>query len=407
MTGQVLKASTRPFSPVNIDPARRCLPVECWPLADRQAWAASLEPGDMLDPGGMAATWGANTRLAASQSYGRFLTWLERNRPGDTGLTLTARVTPQAVKIYVAELRDLNAPLTVVFRIDNLSRAVAAMAPTGNWGWLVRIVRRLQHTAKAARNKRSRLVGVDQLFTLGLQMLQEADTRSGSLHWSAALRFRDGLIIALLAARPLRIADFTALEIGRSLLHQGDTYRLVLTDSKTRRPLDLPVPDRLQPWLERYLSHYRPFLCRRAGDGSTSIRRNRQSAGQALWVNRTGGAFAVGSLSERIEFHTKQAFGRAINPHLFRDCAATSIAIEDPEHVRITLSVLGHSRLTTSERYYNHAQSLQATKLYQAHVMALRRRAQARPPGPNTLGWPTGPEVTEGPADTHKPREKS
>ena len=29
-------------------------------------------------------------------------------------------------------------------------------------------------------------------------------------------------------------------------------------------------------------------------------------------------------------------FGHALNPHLFRDCAATSIAIEDPDHVRIT-----------------------------------------------------------------------
>ena len=381
MSPPVPTAFVRPFSPLNIDPVRRCLPVERWPEADQQAWAAALEPGDVFDPGGAAAAWAANTRLAVTQSYGRFLTWLERNRPEDMGLPLAARVTPQAVSAFAAELRALNTPLTVVLRIDSLSKAVTSMAPADDWDWLVCMVRRLQHVAKAARSKRPQLVGIDELFALGLGMMQDADSRQEPLHWSPALRFRDGLAIALLAARPLRIADFTALEIGRSLLRRGEGYWLTLIDRKTHKLIDVPAPDRLQPWLERYLSNYRPFLCRRAGDGAGVTWGGTETTGQALWVNRTGEPLAVGSLSERIEFHTKQAFGQAINPHLFRDCAATSIAVNDPEHVRITLIVLGHTRLTTSERYYNYAQSLQATALHQAHILALRRSALARTPG--------------------------
>jgi len=371
-------APVRPFSPRNIDPVRRCLPIEHWPVADQQAWAVALEPGDVLDPGGAAAAWATNSRLAVTQSYGRFLTWLNRNQPESLGLPLVARVTPQTVKAFAAELRTLNTPLTVVLRIDSLSKAVTSMAPANDWAWLVRMVRRLQHVAKTAQSKRPQLVGIDELFALGLGMMQDADSRQEPLHWSRALRFRDGLAIALLAARPLRIADFTALAIGRSLLRRGDGYWLTLIDSKTHKLIDVPVPDRLQPWLVCYLSHYRPFLCQRAGNGPPPAQSRKGTAGQALWVNWTGGSFAVGSLSERIEFHTKQAFGQAINPHLFRDCAATSIAVNDPEHVRITLIVLGHTRLATSERSYNHAQSLQATALHQAHVLALRRSAQAR-----------------------------
>ena len=76
---------------------------------------------------------------------------------------------------------------------------------------------------------------------------------------------------------------------------------------------------------------------------------------------------------ERMVTLTRARLGRAINPHLFRDCAATSIAIEDPEHVRITAAVLAHSGLQTSEQHYNHAKSLQAIRRYQEHIRAQRR----------------------------------
>ena len=46
------------------------------------------------------------------------------------------------------------------------------------------------------------------------------------------------------------------------------------------------------------------------------------------------------ALYDRIMLQTKAAFGLPLNPHLFRDCAATSIAIQDPEHVRIAASLL-------------------------------------------------------------------
>ena len=69
-----------------------------------------------------------------------------------------------------------------------------------------------------------------------------------------------------------------------------------------------------------------------------------------------------------------QRFGHMINPHLFRDSAATSIAVEDPESTHITRSILGHDTLRTSERHYNHAQSLEALRQYQHRILELRRR---------------------------------
>ncbi len=69
---------------------------------------------------------------------------------------------------------------------------------------------------------------------------------------------------------------------------------------------------------------------------------------------RIATGFSAGGLS--YNRHTRERFGFPVNPHRFRDCAATSIAIEAPEHVGIILPVLGHARATTGERYYNQAQ---------------------------------------------------
>jgi integrase len=78
---------------------------------------------------------------------------------------------------------------------------------------------------------------------------------------------------------------------------------------------------------------------------------------------------------------TAKAFGRSVNPHLFRDCAATSIAIEDPERVRIASQILGHRSAATTERYYNQAQAIDAARRYQAFLAKLRQGRMTEDPG--------------------------
>lgn len=71
-------------------------------------------------------------------------------------------------------------------------------------------------------------------------------------------------------------------------------------------------------------------------------------------------------------------FCKRINPHLFRDIAATSIATEIPEDVGIVRSVLGHSDMRTGERFYNQARSVSVSLAYQA---ALNRFRSGSVPG--------------------------
>jgi integrase/recombinase XerD len=111
-----------------------------------------------------------------------------------------------------------------------------------------------------------------------------------------------------------------------------------------REPLELPFPAVLVPALEHHLAAHRPVLA--AGLG-----RGRGRAGAALWLSAEGGPLSAVMLGHLVQARTRAAFGRVVNAHLFRDCAATSLAVEDPSHMRIAAQVLGHAAFGSTERY--------------------------------------------------------
>jgi integrase/recombinase XerD len=73
---------------------------------------------------------------------------------------------------------------------------------------------------------------------------------------------------------------------------------------------------------------------------------------------------------DRIVARTREGLGQPINPHLFRDCAVTSVAIDDPAHIGIASRLLGHRTRSTTERYYNQARGLEASRLMQKSLLA-------------------------------------
>ena len=182
---------------------------------------------------------------------------------------------------------------------------------------------------------------------------------------SHAVRYRDGLIIALLAMRPLRARNFLGLILGRHLVRQDGRWWILIaaSETKNRRPVEVPFPAMLVDFLEHYLAAVRPVLAR--GHGAAAGEEAR------LWLGKSGRV-----LSER-RFHacvcerTEAAFGRSVNPHLFRDAVATSIALDDPEHVRSAASVLGHASFASTERHYRMSRGADATRVLHDVMEAL------------------------------------
>jgi len=192
-----------------------------------------------------------------------------------------------------------------------------------------------------------------------------------------AVVYRDGLMIALLAARPLRRKNLAAIKIGEHLFRNGPDYRLQFAarETKSRKVLELNLPSKLTPFFDRYLSHHRPLLFPR-NRNSRQPTTHAPSACSNLWVSVRGTGMGAESMYRCIVAHTRAKFGRSINPHLFRDAVATSVAIGDPKHVRITMNLLGHSKLATTERHYIQARSLEATRRHQSHMLGLRRQSR-------------------------------
>ena len=77
-------------------------------------------------------------------------------------------------------------------------------------------------------------------------------------------------------------------------------------------------------------------------------------------------------VSKRIVKVTERILGTKISPHLFRHCAATSIAELSPEFARIIRPLLAHATIMTSERYYNRASVLEASRRHGATIQQLK-----------------------------------
>ena len=242
------------------------------------------------------------------------------------------------------------------------------MAPERDWSWLRSAAAVLRSRAKSVRNKRARLRAPHELTALGRSLMLEAEA---ACNWTAlqrAIQFRDGLVIVLLAYRPLRLRNFAALALDRHLTRHGNRFwiHIPASETKSSRVFEAPMPEALNAQLERYLSYYRPILLNRGG---------RRAAAEldALWVSEVGTAMAGISIHKRIRKHTRAAFGEPVPPHWFRDAAATSIAIEDPLHVRGIVSILGHASLDTAEQHYIQARTIEASRRHLRVIADFRR----------------------------------
>jgi site-specific recombinase XerC len=100
------------------------------------------------------------------------------------------------------------------------------------------------------------------------------------------------------------------------------------------------------------------------------------SVGGHLWINRYGRPMRSGAIRQQIETRTEQAFGNAIWPHLFRNCAVTELVDTAPEEIGIAPDVLGHADLQTTKMHYIQAVGMVAHARVQ-EVIAARRRAAA------------------------------
>jgi site-specific recombinase XerD len=347
------------------DPDRRCKTLDEWPALDRALWQAALVPGDVLEDGGSRAKHSEFSNRNAVYGYGRWLTWLDRRGLLDATDSPADRIIPARVKAYIDDLEQHNATQTLLNRLQELHAVAVVMDPDRDWSWIYRIYSQVKARHRPARPKLARLVPAGELFELGVDLMIGAGRRNTAVQ--RAMTFRDGLIIALLAARPLRIRNLTSLVLDHTLVSRGTQWWIEFSavDTKNEEVIEQPWPEALTAPLETYLAHHRDVLVQTRRDST-------RPAGKALWVARGGSPLSRQEIYHCITMRTREGLRRPINPQLFRDCATTSIARDDPDHIGIAWRLLGHRTPTTAEKYYNQARSVEASRRLQNFLLSLR-----------------------------------
>jgi integrase/recombinase XerD len=210
--------------------------------------------------------------------------------------------------------------------------------------------------------------------------VREAESKENINPLRRAVLFRDGLLIAFLAARPLRKRNVKGMYLGTTFIRENGRYwlRFSAGETKTRQSIDRPCPVALTPVFDRYLEVHRVVLLGRASSPE------HKPGCRAVWISATGrpmGDMAIHRVTTR---RTLAAFGKGVNPHLFRDCAATTIALDDPTCVQIVMHILGHTRPATGERHYNQARGIEASRSLIALVEAQRSESADQVPRQKT-----------------------
>lgn len=350
---------TRPLE----DPARRCLKIEDWPAADRAAWEAALAPGDLLDGTmGAAHHWSTATRVKRHRAYGRWLTSRIAAGSFDPVATPTSRITRDAVSAYICELKTQVASRSVCGYICELHAVAAAFDPDADWSWLRYVVRKLEATGQDSKDKHSRMRPAPEILAWAISRMREIETDPPKRF--IATHYRDALMIGLLISCPtMRLRNLASIEIGRHLVERSDGWelRFPAAEMKARKAVEMRVPEVLNAFLGHYLEDYRSTLL----DSSVSER---------LWITQHGKPMSNRMVFERVSIVTERAFGMPINPHLFRDCAVTYVALNDPKHIGIAAPILGHTDPRTTERHYIQAQQIAAGTKLQSSLQALRKQ---------------------------------
>lgn len=341
---------------------RRSLALAQWPETVRERWVTyknqcgrEMAPTDLLGSFDEAVLQDhgptsrkahlASTTLDATQNVaGRWLLFAARNDYNCMPARKTVRAWLDIERSYGI------APVTVATEAFRLWRFSIVIWPDQDWGWFQTVWQTLKRQARPVKDKRPRLRSAWELEKLGFDLMNEAVSlyEDKGLTQRAAIQYRDGLVIAMLATKPLRIANMTDLSWS-ALVWQGDgSLHITIARTKNGDGDEALYGPEIAKAVEQWRDIFWPLL-KPAADCDR------------LWIGRFGSPIAAGGLYQAVTKQTARAFGLSINPHLFRDCVAQTVARHSPDAAHVISKLLGHRDGTSAAPYIGTARIIGAS----------------------------------------------
>lgn len=318
------------------------LPFAAWPTEDQIRWTRARNPnGRRTRRQSRIARWRESSATRYAQWYATLLRFLCDRE--ETAATLT----PETVDAWLADCQARNlSEVTISNYLRGAYVVASALYPERDWTWFQEEVWELFGQAEPKRDKRQRIVHSAELAVLG-RFLMDLGRRAPQ-QTSAAVHFRNGLILYFLAYRPIRLANLACISLTENLFLEVVPARVFWPRQKNNDPLTYELPHDLAAFLAEYIAFYRPVL-----EGV--------DISEALWLS-TRGPLTSGTIGRDMKQLTVKYIGKDVSPHVARDAAATTLVQETPEAVELASRLLGHRQVTSTETYFRHANSLIAQR---------------------------------------------
>lgn len=149
---------------------------------------------------------------------------------------------------------------------------------------------------------------------------------------------RDRGILELFYASGIRLSELVGLDVGDLDLREG----LVKVKGKGNKERIVPVGSKAAAALRRYLERRKELIPESGGN---------PVGPQALFLNRLGGRLSARGVARiLLKYLQRSGLGPKITPHGLRHSYATHL-LEAGADLRAIQELLGHSRLSTTQRY--------------------------------------------------------
>lgn len=329
-----------------------------WSPADRACWEDVLLPKFAVD--GLRPLSVVNYL----KTYKRWLGYLKSLGLRDYDSPLSS-VAPDIGRSFLDNLRGRASAQTAFTEARQLKRLIKTAAPGATMHWLNAAIdcfaRELKGPPRLAVPPSS-----DRIFREGCRMINlgrrlfHVDDGSGRTAVRGRNLVRDGLMLALLAVRPLRLSNFAELRLGENLIfcRSRAWIRIAGNGTKTGAALEVPFPRRLLSGLQYYL-------------GGPRLAFPNARVLPSLWISDRGTPMTDQVASRIIRARTFEAFGTPISAHQFRHAAATFLAEKHPELIALAPDILGHANVFIAERFYNLASPQSGASTLQANLIAI------------------------------------
>jgi integrase/recombinase XerD len=265
----------------------------------------------------------ATTLEAKGRCLHYFARWCE-----ERGVGKPTDVTLPLIERYQRHLFHYRTKVGKPLTIHSQRSRLAVLRPF--FAWLVRERHLLANPA-------SELIIPRKITNLPRDILsaEEAERVLAQPDLTSPLGVRDRAILELLYSTGIRRFELLGLKLYELDLSKGTLF---VRQGKGAKDRVVPLGERAQAWLEKYLAEVRPQLVIEPDD-------------QTVFVTAYGDAYSPNGLTQLARFYVRASgVGKAGACHLFRHTAAT-LMLEGGADVRFIQELLGHSEIETTQIY--------------------------------------------------------